>query len=140
MAEVIARDAFDSAGFGSSVRTSSCGLGSWHVGQKADERALVQLRQDGFDGSYHRAAQLGPEHMDADVFIAMDTGHRKRLIDAGIAPDRIHLMRSFDPTCPNDADVDDPYYGSQSDFQRTLHDIKAAIPGLVEWVRETIKR
>ena len=73
--------------------------------------------------------------MDADLFIAMDKGHRDALIERSIDPDKIRLMRSFDPNSPEDADVADPYYGSAADFESTRNNIEAAVPGLLDWIR-----
>ena len=80
MAEIITHDAMETDMLDLLARVSSCGLGGWHVGQGADERAIAELRRAGHDGAAHRAAQLGEEHMDADLFIAMDSGHRDELI------------------------------------------------------------
>ncbi|WP_077715796.1 low molecular weight protein-tyrosine-phosphatase [Corynebacterium ammoniagenes] len=140
MAEVIAHEAFEDAGLDGVTRTSSCGLGGWHVGQKADKRAIAELRRAGHDGDSHRAAKLGPEHMDADVFIAMDDGHVDGLLAEGVDPTRIHKMRSFDEQSPEGADVEDPYYGSPADFERARQEIEAAVPALVEWVKDLVKR
>ncbi|MFH0412923.1 low molecular weight protein-tyrosine-phosphatase [Corynebacterium sp. L4756] len=140
MAEVIIHDALEAAGLDSITRTSSCGLGGWHAGQKADKRTIAELRKSGHDGDSHRAAKLGKQHLGADIFIAMDHGHRDGLIHAGVEPEKIRLIREFDPHSPKGAEVADPYYGSQSDFQRTRQEIEAATPGLVEWVKDTATR
>ncbi|QPK78562.1 low molecular weight phosphotyrosine protein phosphatase [Corynebacterium lizhenjunii] len=134
MAEVIVHDAMENGMLDLVARTSSCGLGGWHVGQGADERAIAELRRAGHDGAAHRAAQLGPEHMDADLFIAMDSGHQEELLELGIAPDRVRLLRSFDPQADSQ-DVADPYYGDESGFTHTREVIEAAVPGVLEWIR-----
>ncbi|AKE39607.1 Protein-tyrosine-phosphatase [Corynebacterium camporealensis] len=136
MAEIIVRDEMEANLLDFLARVSSCGLGGWHVGQGADERAIAELRRAGHDGGSHRAAQLGDEHMDADLFIALDTGHRDALIEKGIEPERVRLMRSFDPSAPEDASVEDPYYGTEKDFTKARRDIEAAVPGLLDWIRE----
>ncbi len=135
MAEIIARDEMEKDMLDLVATVDSCGLGGWHVGQGADPRAIAELRRGGHDGGSHRAAKLGPEHMDADLFIAMDKGHRDALIERSIDPDKIRLMRSFDPNSPEDADVADPYYGSAADFETTRNNIEAAVPGLLDWIR-----
>ena len=135
MAEIIVRDAMETDMLDLVARASSCGLGGWHVGQGADPRAIAELRSGGHDGATHRAAQLSPEHMDADLFIAMDSGHRDALIERGIDPERVRLMRSFDPNT-EELDVEDPYYGTEEDFARTRKEIEAAVPGLLDWIRE----
>ena len=44
-------------------------------------------------------------------------------------------MRSFDPNA-EELDVEDPYYGTEEDFARTRKEIEAAVPGLLDWIRE----
>ena len=136
MAEIITRDAMETDMLDLLARVSSCGLGGWHVGQGADERAVAELRRGGHDGAGHQAAQLGPDHMDADLFVAMDTGHRDALIERGIPEDKVRLMRSFDPNSPQDASVEDPIYGTEEDFARTRSEIDASVPGLLDWIKE----
>jgi protein-tyrosine phosphatase len=51
-------------------------------------------------------------------------------------PDRVRLLRSFDPDAPADADVPDPYYGEDAGFAEVLAMVRAAVPGLVDRVRE----
>ncbi|MBV7295805.1 low molecular weight phosphotyrosine protein phosphatase [Corynebacterium sp. TAE3-ERU12] len=134
MGEIIVRDAIEDAGLGEDVLIKSCGIGAWHVGQDADERAQRELAQAGHDPQ-HTAAQLGPEHDDATLYVAMDNGHIRELRAQGISAERIRLMRSFDPDSPEGAEVDDPYYGTAESFARTRREIEAATPGVVEWVR-----
>lgn len=135
MAEIITRDAMETDMLDLLARVDSCGLGGWHVGQGADERAVAELRRGGHDGAGHQAAQLGEEHLDADLFVAMDTGHRDALLDRGIPQEKVRLMRSFDPNSPENAIVEDPFYGTEEDFARTREEIDAAVPGLLEWIK-----
>ncbi len=134
MAEIIVRDALEERGLDSVAKACSRGLGGWHVGQGADERAVAQLCSGGHDGASHRAAQLGEADLCADAFIAMDAGHMAELLSRGIDPARVFLLRSFDPHSPEGAEVEDPYYGSDADFARTRREIEAAVPGLLDWV------
>ncbi|EEW49102.1 low molecular weight phosphotyrosine protein phosphatase [Corynebacterium efficiens YS-314] len=136
MAEVMARQEAERAGLGDAVIFSSCGMGHWHIGQPADRRAVVELRAGGYDGSTHRAAQLGPEHMRADLFVAMDGGHAHELAATGAPNDKIRLLRSFDPGSDPSDDVADPYYGTDRDFTLVRENIRDALPGLLDWVRE----
>ncbi|MBC6794209.1 low molecular weight protein-tyrosine-phosphatase [Corynebacterium sp. LK28] len=122
------------------VTLNSCGLGGWHIGDGADGRAVDELASLGYDGTAHRAAQLGSEHMGADLFLAMDDGHARGLRSAGVDPGRIRLFRSFDANSPAGAEVADPYYGSRSDFTEVGQQIEAAVPGIVEYVREQLGR
>ncbi|PYE15405.1 protein-tyrosine phosphatase [Williamsia limnetica] len=132
MGQNIFRHALADAGLADQVRVSSCGTGDWHVGEGADVRARTELTSAGYDDD-HVAAQLGSEHLSADLLLAMDTGHLTALRNAGVA-DRSALLRSFDPDADSD-DVADPYFGSDADFTDVRTQIEAAMPGLLDWVR-----
>ena len=136
MADVMARQAFAEAGLGDRVRVSSVGTGGWHVGDGMDPRAAAELETNGYD-STHVAAQLGGQHHDADLLVALDSGHRTHLLDAGVDPERVRLLRGFDPEADGH-DVADPYYGDHSGFTRTRLQIDAALPGLISEVRDLL--
>ena len=123
------------AGLADSVRVSSAGIGPWHAGEPIDPRAGAVLAEHGYPVE-HVAAQVGPEHLDADLFLAMDSGHEKALRRLVGDPDRVRLLRSFDPGAGPDLDVPDPYYGGPDGFDDVLAMIEAAMPGLLAWVRE----
>ena len=49
MSQIITRDAMETDMLDLVARVSSCGLGGWHVGQGADERAVAELRRGGHE-------------------------------------------------------------------------------------------
>ncbi|MFI1919463.1 low molecular weight protein-tyrosine-phosphatase [Nocardia sp. NPDC020380] len=136
MAEKIFAAHLERAGLADRVRVSSAGTGGWHVGDEADPRTTRELRTHGYPVG-HRAAVVGDDHLDADLVVALDTGHERELAHLGVPRERLRLLRSFDP----DADgrsVPDPYYGDQSDFALVREQTEAAMPGLLAWVREQL--
>ncbi|MBY4574025.1 low molecular weight protein-tyrosine-phosphatase [Gordonia paraffinivorans] len=137
MAQNIFRAALDDAGLGGKVRVTSCGVAAYHVGEPADNRARTELVAGGYSDA-HVAAVLGPEHFDADLFVAADSGHVRELVRKRLG-DRTRLLRSFDPTVSEDElDLLDPYYGGVDDFVATREQIESAVPGLLAWVREQL--
>ena len=133
MAEVMARKAFDDAGVGDRVEISSVGTDDWHVGNGMDPRAAAELRAHGYPTT-HAAAQLSTADHTADLLVALDSGHREHLVRAGVEPERVRLLRSYEPGASS-PDVADPYYGDDSGFSRTRLQISRALPGLVAEVR-----
>lgn len=134
MAAVVFREHLARAGLEDKVTVSSAGIGGWHVGEPADERAARTLAKAGY-ATEHVAAQVGPEHLDADLLVAMDSGHLEALVDL-VGAERVRLLRSFDPAVADgDLDVPDPYYGERDGFTLVLDMIEAATPGLLDWVR-----
>ena len=120
------------------VRVTSAGTGDWHVGCEADARANRVLRAHGYPTT-HRAAQLDDEHLSADLVVALGRNHARLLNQMGVPPDKIRLLRSFDPRSgAHTPDVDDPYYGTHDEFEETFRVIEAALPGLHDWVDEQL--
>ncbi|HET8643074.1 MAG TPA: low molecular weight protein-tyrosine-phosphatase [Pseudonocardiaceae bacterium] len=141
MAEKVFVEHLRRAGLDRHVDVCSVGTGGWHVGEPADPRAVEVLASRGYRGA-HAAAQLALEHTDADLLVALDSGHARALRRMVRDPDRVRLLRAFDPDADPDAggglDVPDPYYGSRRGFDRVLDMIEAAMPGLLAWVRERL--
>lgn len=137
MAAVMARAAFAEAGLGEAglgraVVVHSAGTGGWHAGDGMDPRAARELAALGLP-TEHTAQQLNDALLGAHLLVALDSGHRQHLLHAGVAPERVRLLRSFDPNA-HTLDVADPYYGSQHDFAKVRVQVAAALPGLVEFV------
>ncbi len=125
-------------GLSTVVRVTSAGTGGWHVGEGADRRAGHVLRSHGYPTA-HRAAELDDGHLAADLVVALGRNHLRILHDRGVAPDRVRMLRSFDPRSgAHIPDVEDPYYGNQEDFEEVYSVIEAALPGLHAWVDEQL--
>ncbi|MCA1225312.1 low molecular weight protein-tyrosine-phosphatase [Saccharopolyspora sp. 6M] len=136
MAAVVFREHAHRAGL-AEVEVSSAGTGPWHVGEGADPRTLKVLADHGYP-TEHVAAQLGDEHLEADLLLAMDAGHLRVLRDALDDPERARLLRSFDPAADDGAEVPDPYFGGDRGFEDVLAMIEAAMPELLDWTRENM--
>ena len=122
------------------VRVTSAGTGGWHEGEPADRRAGLVLRAHGYP-SAHRATQMDDDHLSADLVVALGRNHLRMLQHEGVPAERLRMLRSFDPKSGAHAlDVEDPYYGTQDDFEEVLSVIDAALPGLHGWVDEQLNQ
>jgi protein-tyrosine phosphatase len=138
MAEKMFAEQIRERGLADAVRVTSAGTGSWHVGDGADERTNRVLREHGY-ATAHRAAQIDGEHLSADLVVALGRNHARMLTEMGVAPDRVRMLRSFDPRSgPHALDVEDPYYGGHDDFEEVFSVIEAALPGLHNWVDDEL--
>ena len=137
MAAQVFRAVLAEEGLTDAVTVTSAGTGSWHVGEPMDPRAAEVLRRNGYPDE-NVARQIDSGILSADLLIALDAGHRRALRDSVPEPDRVLLLRSFDPAAPGDAEVPDPYYGGPDGFDEVLRMLEAAMPGLVERVRKDI--
>lgn len=134
MAANVFREHLRRAGLADRVRVTSSGTGPWHAGEGADPRTEKVLADHGYP-TEHTAAQLDADHLDADLLVAMDSGHRRVLERSG-ASGEIRMLRSFDPAPDEQADVPDPYFDAGRGFEQVMGMIEAAVPGMLEWVRE----
>jgi protein-tyrosine phosphatase len=135
IAEKVFVHELERAGLADAVQVSSAGTGGWHIGSPADERAMAVLQGGGYAVD-HVARQVDAEQLGADLIVALDKSHRRALRSMVPEPDRVRLLRSFDPDAPEGAEVPDPYYGDDDGFSAVLAMIRAAMPGMLEWVRE----
>ncbi|MBN9101754.1 MULTISPECIES: low molecular weight protein-tyrosine-phosphatase [unclassified Pseudonocardia] len=134
IAEKVFATELERAGLADGVRVTSAGTGGWHVGSPADDRAAALLRSEGYP-TEHRARQIDSDLLSADLIVALDNTHRRALQSKVPEPERVRLLRSFDPAAPSGADVPDPYYGDDDGFAEVLDMIRAAVPGMIDWVR-----
>ncbi|WP_409466650.1 low molecular weight protein-tyrosine-phosphatase [Amycolatopsis sp. GA6-003] len=135
MAELVFRKKLADAGLADAVRVSSAGTGPWHVGEAADRRARATLKAHGYP-TEHVAAEVSEEDLEADLLLAADGSHLDFLKSRVEDPSRVRLLRSFDPSAPEGAEVPDPYYGGGDGFEDVLGMIERSVPGLLDWVRE----
>ena len=136
VAAIIFREHLRRAGLGELVEVTSAGTGGWHVGDPADPRAAKSLADNGYP-TEHVAAQVDENHLDADLLVALDSGHARSLRRLVADPERVRLLRSFDPDADG-TDVPDPYYGDKPGFDLVVDMVEAAVPGLLAWVRERL--
>lgn len=137
MAAVVFREHLRRAGLADQVRVTSCGIGPWHVGEPADARALATLDARGYH-SEHIACQVDEEHLAADLLLAADAGHLRDLRRKIDDPDRVRLLREFDPSAPAGAEVPDPYYGGDDGFDEVMGMIERTVPNLLDWAKRAL--
>jgi protein-tyrosine phosphatase len=138
MAEVITRslaertDLSDGTDLGSHVDVRSAGTGPWHEGEPMHPLAADALVRAGYPRHSHVAHQFSrADAGQIDFVVALDRRHQQTLRGLGVDPDRLALLRSFDPASGVGADVPDPYYGDDAVFDQCLGMIEASCLGLV---------
>ncbi len=141
-AEGVFRQIVGHAGLGDVISVDSAGIGSWHVGDPPDARAVETALNNGVDIRSLRARKVvRDDFKDFDLIIALDSTHLRALEEMrpGFSPDHdravLELMMRFAPQYGTD-DVPDPYYGGQKGFQNVFDMIKSACEGLLNHIRE----
>jgi protein-tyrosine phosphatase len=138
MAEVITRalaastDLADGTTLADHLEVRSAGTGPWHEGEPMHPLAQAVLVRAGYPDHPHVAHQVvSAEFGSIDLVVALDRRHQQTLRSLGADPDRLALLRSFDPAAGAAADVPDPYYGGDELFSECRDMIAAGCAGLV---------
>jgi protein-tyrosine phosphatase len=136
-AEAVMRRLVEEVGLDGRVTLDSAGLSHWHVGELADSRTRSAAANRGIAIS-HRARQFTAADLERfDLVIAMDQENLagiRRLMRGRNTP-AVQLLRSFDPSSPEGAEVPDPYTGGPEGFDYVLDVCECACRGLVEFVQ-----
>ena len=108
--------AAEAARKGVEADVDSCGTGHWHVGNGADRRGVACAKRHGLDLRSHRARVLADsDFRDFDRIFAMDRSNLQ-VLQARCPPAHRHKIALF----LDDAEVPDPYYGDDDDFEVVL--------------------
>lgn len=144
LAEGIFLDLIAQRGIADRFDVDSCGTGAWHAGERADHRSIAVAAKHGIELP-SIARQLDPERDFArfDWLIAMDRANAKTIIAAGGPPERVRLMRSFDPamgrSAKSELDVPDPYDWAGDGFEDVYRMLDTACRGLVEFLVDELE-
>ena len=136
MAERVARREAERSGLTDVVFTSA-GVSSEELGNPMDDRAAGALSAAGYDAADHVAHQIdAAELAAADLVVAMEDVHVRRLRALDPTADTVYLLSDFDPEAEPGSGLADPWYGSAAGFRDTLAAVEAAVPGVLDRVRE----
>jgi protein-tyrosine phosphatase len=138
MAEVIARAMAadvtmgDGSVLGDHLEFSSAGTGPWHEGEPMHANTAAALSRGGYPDHPHVAQQFPTTQLTRfDLIVALDRRHQQTLRSLGADPGRLQLLRTFDPAAGAAADVPDPYYGDDAEFDDCRDMIADGCAGLV---------
>lgn len=114
-------------------RVDSAGTGGWHAGDRPDTRSVAVATKHGVDLPGRARKLDGPADGERfDLVIAMDRQNAADAIQAGVPGDRVRLMRSFDASAEDGAEVPDPYYGGARGFDDVYEMLVRACDGLLD--------
>lgn len=116
------------------VTVDSAGTGDWHIGKRADPRAIAAAGARGVEVT-SIARQVSPGDFDEfDLVVAMDASNHDDLGDLpGADRSRLRLMREF--AGEPGLDVPDPYYGEDDGFEEVLDILERSCDGLIAEIR-----
>jgi protein-tyrosine phosphatase len=119
------------------VEFTSAATSREELGAPIDERAETVLREHGYRVDGHKAHQITREEIDnADLVIAMEDIHVTRMMGLAREARNVSLLTDYDPQAEPGSGVPDPWYGTADGFYDTLTAVEAAMPGVLDRVRE----
>jgi protein-tyrosine phosphatase len=135
MAERVAEKMAHDAGL-TNVHFTSAATSTEEIGNPIDRRAAGVLDAHGYRSEDHHAHQITAEEIrQADLVIGMQQLHLDIMARRVPEADNLALITDFDPTSDHDG-IDDPWSGPVGSFEITLAEIEAAMPGVLDWVRD----
>lgn len=127
LAEGVLRALVEEQGSGAAVQIDSAGLGGWHVGEAPDRRSIAVARRHGIDISGLRGRKVGPADFGAfDWILGMDRDNVASLMAQATPGCRARVELFL-----GDADVPDPYYGTDEAFEQVYGLIATGARGLL---------
>ena len=132
MVETVARVEFARAGIVADI--ASAGTEGYHIGERADHRAIEIAEANGYPLAQHRARQVNAADFDNyDWILVMD---RVNLGAVGRHRPRAHLREAVlflaHAGLAGVEEVPDPYYGTRKDFEHVLDLARRGSASLIE--------
>jgi protein-tyrosine phosphatase len=148
IADVVLNAELADAGLDDVVEATSCGTGTWHLGEPMDARAATVLTAAGYDASRHEARHFGADWYDHDLILVMDHQNLADVLSElpSDRHDRVRLFRSYDPEVgaagtagPDDVPpVPDPFYGGKDGFDEVLAIVRRTARALAAELRASV--
>ena len=136
MAERVAQRAAEEAGL-TGVRFTSAATSTEELGSPIDSRAAAVLTERGYTTDHHRAHQITRAEIEsADLVIAMEDIHIRKMLAIAPGSTNLSLLTDYDPAAEPGSGVPDPWYGTPAGFYGTLAAVEAAMPGVLDRIRE----
>lgn len=124
-----------SHGLADSLLIDSAGLGSWHIGNPPDPRAIRIAGTRGIDISNQSARQVDSADFDRfDLILGMDRSNLTALQRMAPTSSKARIGLFLDQALGSHADVPDPYYGDDAGFAEAIDLIDEASAALIDQI------
>ncbi|MEO7989132.1 MAG: low molecular weight protein-tyrosine-phosphatase [Chryseolinea sp.] len=120
----------------------SCGTSNYQIGDQPDSRTIANASKHGIYMN-HIARQLKKSDLDYfDLIVAMDgknLQHIVNLAENDTHRNKVLLIRDFDVHAKG-ADVPDPYYGGEKNFQEVFEILDRSVESFIQNIESSIIR
>ncbi len=142
-ADAVFRHHVKAAGVDHLIEVDSAGTHAYHIGNPPDERSQRTALKRGYKMDDLRARAVESDDFEAfDYILAMDKENLRLLQQRSPRHhhDKIRLFMQYGASYGNDTEVPDPYFGGHQGFELVLDMVEEASQGLLEHLRDHIKR
>ncbi len=137
MAEGIMLQKVKEAGLEEQIHVESAGTAAYHIGELADKRTRKVLESNGIQ-LLSRAQQVKPaDFTDFDYILPMDESNLQNLrrTQPSNSTAVVKLLTDYDPE-KESTEVDDPYYGTMTNFEEIFVQITRCVEALLTEIQE----
>lgn len=128
MAEAIFRDIVEKSDYSSQFKIDSAGTAGYHIGKIPDRRTLEVLATNEIETN-HLAQKMDEADLDTfDHLVVMDEANFEHvhhmfhtLKHKPPPPEKVFLIRDYDPEVRGVQEVPDPYYGGKKEFKEVYN-------------------
>ncbi|MGR3809890.1 low molecular weight protein-tyrosine-phosphatase [Jiulongibacter sp. NS-SX5] len=139
MAESVFREVVRQKGYSGSFEIDSAGTAGYHIGKQPDRRTLEVLEDRGLYTT-HRGQKIDAELLEwADHIAVMDEANFENVhnflhkeLKRPPEPEKLFLIRDFDPEVRGVQEVPDPYYESKEAFEEVYVLLERSSEALLE--------
>ncbi|WP_282161839.1 low molecular weight protein-tyrosine-phosphatase [Ulvibacterium marinum] len=110
------------------IVVDSAGTGSYHIGNRPDERSIAVGRKYGIDISHQRCRQFSSKDFDNfDIIYTMDQSNYRNVISLARNKEQTQKVKMLLEEMESGIrEVPDPYYGPGDGFEKVFHLIDRA--------------
>ena len=121
------------------IEVDSAGTGSWHIGNKPDQRSIEIANKNGISIQNQRARQItAVDLIEFDVIYAMDSSNYKDIKKLDSSEKNQHKIKLIldEVNSVDNNNVPDPYYGGDKGFEHIFELLDKACNSIIKNLKD----
>ena len=121
------------------IEVDSAGTGSWHIGNKPDQRSIEIANKNGISIQNQRARQItAADLIEFDVIYAMDSSNYKDIKKLDSSEKNQHKIKLIldEVNSVDNNNVPDPYYGGDKGFEHIFELLDKACNSIIKNLKD----
>ena len=121
------------------IEVDSAGTGSWHIGNKPDQRSIEIANKNGISIQNQRARQItAADLIEFDIIYAMDSSNYKDIKKLDSSEKNQHKIKLIldEVNSVDNNNVPDPYYGGDKGFEHVFELLDKACNSIIKNLKD----